>query len=706
MAFPPLFDPRAAQRVPIQNIPLAPPPAPPPPAPITPPIPITPTITQPGSGRIVSFPPGVPITDVPRPQAQRPLAPPLRPLRVPPGAGAIGIIGKILGPIGTAITAFQIYQAGCESGLLPSAICPFNRPTQPQSNTVTEVRGLKPSTLYRVTIDVFWTIPSSTGDVPNRDTVTYDALGPEIYLTTVTSANSQSVFLVDFNGGRSRNVVGGKTAAGTIVRVVEVSNNQNVALVPTIAPGDLSNPLPLLPPAPQPVPVPVPLPQPVPTLQPQVQPQPSPFPSPQPGSQPSPLINPDPGGNPFPPPFPSPSPNPDTPQPQPAPQPNSPPAPPAPTPPPLPVIPPIPFPFPIAPPAPVPVPSQPPAQLPETDPRERQVPPPVPPPPPSDCSPCAATTQQTTARLERMIYEIQQQQIADGLVLRMIQTAQQGHIQLDTAGHATNAGLGTANLTNTATTIERLGGQIANGGIAGLMIRTFAFLQIDRVLNVLTYMAVIHNALQLSNSIKDTLFSAVTNILATFGLQDEKGQPLDAAEIVNMWLLNFANTLFGAENVAAFNLQWKKWNRVYQAGANILSSIQSIQSSMFEALETIGSWIAIIGNSLKASGAVSEKLYKWLTPNPNFRQNKWMKYLDQTEEFVSQIENVTSETLNITQTTQELTGQKAEFDKAIAEATEKPQIENMPKASQEAANKASSQSPDVPVAALDNPNGF
>lgn len=296
--------------------------------------------------------------------------------------------------------------------------------------------------------------------------------------------------------------------------------------------------------------------------------------------------------------------------------------------------------------------------------------------------------------------------MADGAVLRMIQMAQQGHIQLDTAGHATNAGLGTANLTNTATTLERLGAQISNGGIAGLMIRTFMFLQLDRVLNVLTYMATIHNALQLSNSIKDTLFSAVTNILGTFGLKDEKGDDLDAEEIVNGWVLSFANTLFGAENVTAFNLQWKKWNRVYQAGANILSSIQSIQSSMFEALETIGSWIAAIGNALRASGTVSERLYKWLTPNPNFRQNKWMNYLNQTDDFVSQIENVSSETLNIRETTEELGNQKMEFDKALAEATGESQIENTAKAMTEGAQKTAAQSPAIGGNDLDNPNGF
>ncbi len=280
-----------------------------------------------------------------------------------------------------------------------------------------------------------------------------------------------------------------------------------------------------------------------------------------------------------------------------------------------------------------------------------------------------------------------------------------------------------ADLTLLAVINSKLGPEVP-GGISGALGRvsnivrkTWDFLQIDRVLNVLTFWVTLHNAMMLSSNVAQTLFSTAGNLLAMFGIgnisEDGTVTPFDVSTIVNQWLDNFFKGVFGAENYSGMKAEWKKWNRIYQAAANVVWSIQSIAHSILSVLEVIGSHISKIGNALRKWGTVGEKAYGWMNPQPNY-QNRFFTALERTEEVVSQVNMVSSEILSAQDAVSQIGKQKEDILRTVGQtpdqqgATIKPGA-GSPEASQvkaqEDAAKANSQAVSLGILDLIKPEG-
>ncbi|WP_029632676.1 hypothetical protein [[Scytonema hofmanni] UTEX B 1581] len=86
-----------------------------------------------------------------------------------------------------------------------------------------------------------------------------------------------------------------------------------------------------------------------------------------------------------------------------------------------------------------------------------------------------------------------------------------------------NAGANAAQLALLKIIDNKLGKQIT-GGISGKLVDGFKWLQLDRVLGVLTFAATVQNHLMLSNDIGQTLIGAFTNVLNFLGLKDDQGK--------------------------------------------------------------------------------------------------------------------------------------------------------------------------------------
>ncbi|NJN58020.1 MAG: hypothetical protein HC879_11250, partial [Leptolyngbyaceae cyanobacterium SL_5_9] len=175
-----------------------------------------------------------------------------------------------------------------------------------------------------------------------------------------------------------------------------------------------------------------------------------------------------------------------------------------------------------------------------------------------------------------------------------------------------NTGLNAANTLNLDEVLAKLNtinnklGPQVTGGLSGFLQgfrekfdKFVKWTQIDRVLNVLTFITVVHNAFMLSNQIGQTLMSAISQGLAVIGIRDEDGRELDINSIIGTAVENAIKSIIGAENYETMSAQWKRANRIYQAASNILFSIQSIMYSVLESLEVIGSYVAKIGNAAK-----------------------------------------------------------------------------------------------------------
>jgi hypothetical protein len=242
---------------------------------------------------------------------------------------------------------------------------------------------------------------------------------------------------------------------------------------------------------------------------------------------------------------------------------------------------------------------------------------------------------------------------------------------------------------------NKLGDQIP-GGLTGGFSRLYRLLQIDRVLNILTYINTLHNAFMLSNNIGQTLFSAFDNIaeFAGFKWKNEKDEEVSFSEIVGDFTENFFKSLFGEENYNAMVTTYKKANRIYQAGANILNSARS----MIDSVRNIGEFTAEntgrIGNALRKFGVVGENAYKAMPEQVN-AQSAWVQRLNNLEEAASGIEMVTSELASITQNVNEIREQKEEFEKSITDSPTKEQKENTAVKAAAVASKSASPGQDL-----------
>ncbi|MBE9059349.1 hypothetical protein, partial [Sphaerospermopsis sp. LEGE 08334] len=197
---------------------------------------------------------------------------------------------------------------------------------------------------------------------------------------------------------------------------------------------------------------------------------------------------------------------------------------------------------------------------------------------------------------------------------------------------------------------EKLGPAIMRGGsiigLSGKLIQGFNWLVIDRALNVMTFGVTVHNAAMLSTNIVQTLTQAIQNVVDLVGLKDDNGNEFQVGEAINSAISNAVKSIVGKNNYDYWIKQWNYYNRIYQAGANLFSSLLSMGDTMVNALNTISGQNAKIANALKIWGVVGEKAYGWMNITPNFN-NPLITKLNNFEETASMVEQVTQEPLNI-----------------------------------------------------------
>ncbi len=295
-----------------------------------------------------------------------------------------------------------------------------------------------------------------------------------------------------------------------------------------------------------------------------------------------------------------------------------------------------------------------------------------------------------------------------------------GADQMNNLGNRLN-GIGTAvgllnnqvlgTVTSTLNVINtKLGSQIV-GGLSAWSKGIAEVVNKSQILNVLTYISVLHNAYMLSNALSQTLFSAVGNSLAALGLkdtsQDPAGTPFNVGKIVGDWTETFFKSVFGVATVNGIKADWKKYSRIYQAAAQVVYSVQSIGHSILGALEVVGSHVSKIGNALQKFRVVSDKAYSWMNPTPSF-QNRFMTGLQQTQEVVSQIDQVSSEVLSVQENITQMGKLKEELDKSLKQEPDSKQAAATPEAVKvkEAAAEAktASKSPLIPDESIPKPD--
>lgn len=252
---------------------------------------------------------------------------------------------------------------------------------------------------------------------------------------------------------------------------------------------------------------------------------------------------------------------------------------------------------------------------------------------------------------------------------------------------------------------QKLGPQLPGGlstvleSVSNLGKKTWDFLQIDKVLSVLTYVNTLHNAYFLSASLTNTLFDTLSVVLNAVNIRDSEGNPFDVQSEVNKWTENFFKSVIGEETVEGMKESWTKYNRIYQSAMNVIYTIHGLVDSLRSIVEIVGENVSKIGNALRRAGVVFENSFGWMhekfdvLSTGNSRWAKMFTRIDQVENVFSSIGAVASEVVSIRESVDDLRKNREELREALKDVG----FGNLPESNliseQEQENKLDSEAP-------------
>jgi Collagen triple helix repeat (20 copies) len=229
----------------------------------------------------------------------------------------------------------------------------------------------------------------------------------------------------------------------------------------------------------------------------------------------------------------------------------------------------------------------------------------------------------------------------------------------------------------------------------------FRATRIDKVLNALNTMLLLHNAAILSANLGQTLGELTSQSLAIFGIKDENNNALDINAELGRAADNFMKGILGEEVWNGTKQTWLKASRIVQSASNIVWTIRSMADSTKEITEWIAENTGKIGNALKRYRVVGENAYKWLPERVTYT-NAWTRKIDRVRDGVDTLDDaasslmgVTGEVQNIQEEFKQLDDQKKEFDKNVKELTPSERDDNQPVKEKADARKQASANPDA-----------
>lgn len=225
--------------------------------------------------------------------------------------------------------------------------------------------------------------------------------------------------------------------------------------------------------------------------------------------------------------------------------------------------------------------------------------------------------------------------------------------------------------------------------------------RLQKVMDALTLLAVLHNASMLSRNLAQTLGEVISQGLYAVGVKTEDGSPLDINGIIGTTTENWIISLIGADVYNDLRETYKKANRIIQVGTSIIWTIRSLQDASMDLMEWIGEHTGKIGNALKRFGVVGDRAYPWMSENPQAqgrlrtRIDKATGQIQNLEERVETYAQATSTVIELEQETGELLQQFGEFKQSVEAFSPDPWADNQPVAATAATETAASQSPAV-----------
>lgn len=230
---------------------------------------------------------------------------------------------------------------------------------------------------------------------------------------------------------------------------------------------------------------------------------------------------------------------------------------------------------------------------------------------------------------------------------------------------------------------NKLGPQV-NGGLSGFLQRFARSTHLDKILNALTLLTVLHNAAMLSNNLAVTLGELTSQALSAIGIKDENDSSIDVNAILGKEIQEFFKSILGESVYNNLKLSFQKGSRIVQSARNLHYTV----TSMFDSARSIAEWTAEntgrIGNALKRFRVVGSQAYNWMPERVNSQtaiQKKWDRMregLDDLDDAAGSLSSVLGEVQNVQEEFKQLKEQKEEFKKSLESATPQDRPNNVP----------------------------
>jgi hypothetical protein len=284
-----------------------------------------------------------------------------------------------------------------------------------------------------------------------------------------------------------------------------------------------------------------------------------------------------------------------------------------------------------------------------------------------------------------------------------LQETQKANTKLDDLINKFNAGSNAAQMAILNTIDNKLGPIIPGGGIGAFLLKMQNFAEkawrttrMDKLINALTLITVLHNGAMLSRNLAQTLGDVIGQALAIVGIKDENDSPIDINELVGKGIQDFLQDLLGEPVYKGISDAWKKANTIISTASQILWNVRSLIDATQSVLEIIGENVSRIGNALRKWGVVGGNSYGWMSENMTapsaFRQklDRVNLTISNAEDLGSSLEGVTGNILEGQQELNQLVENSGKLYDQIKTKNPVQALENIPKAQAAAAAKAAS----------------
>ncbi|MBE9137664.1 hypothetical protein IQ254_10630, partial [Nodosilinea sp. LEGE 07088] len=247
------------------------------------------------------------------------------------------------------------------------------------------------------------------------------------------------------------------------------------------------------------------------------------------------------------------------------------------------------------------------------------------------------------------------------------------------------------------------------GAVNDFMKKAWETTRMQKVLDVLTFIGVMHNVSMLSRDIGETFFYVVGQALNIVGIDDEEGNQLDIQSIVSGSVYSFLTNVFGEAFVEGAIDSYRKANRIVQSASMVVWTIRSLQDTSLDLMEWIAENTGKIGNALKRFGVVGDRAYPWMAEQAQARDRNRARFskitdaLENTEDRLSAYSVATSNVLEIQEETAEL-GENWQAFKSSLNDIPDPWFSNQPVQDAIATETAASVSPSITSTDADKVN--